>query len=286
MKNFLTGLGYAIFWSSASVASKFALIGGQPPLWLMNLRYLIAAAILLFVVHGIQRKAFPQPSDYKSLFIYGLLTNTGYISLFIYGLKGASAGISTLTLALNPLFITVLSAFFLKKEVTRNTWIGLGLGTIGIALATYPLLKNAFVSLEGMGFLLASMACYSIGTIYYTTQTWNLPKLSINAWQLFFGAIMMLPITFLLNDVSQTQYSVQFWVSILWLVFMVTIVAVQLWLNLLSIDPIKASFWMFTCPLFGFLYAYLILNEPITIFTAIGTFFVLGGLYLGMEKRA
>ncbi len=285
MKNFLTGLGYAIFWSSASVASKFALIGGQPPLWLMNLRYLIAAAILLCVVHGIQRKAFPQRSDYKSLFIYGLLTNTGYISLFIYGLKGASAGISTLTLALNPLFITVLSAFFLKRVVLKNTWIGLGIGTIGVAVATYPLLKNAFVSLEGMGFLLGSMVCYSIGTIYYTTQTWTLPKLSINAWQIFFGAIAMLPITFLLNDVSQTEYSLHFWAAIFWLVFMVSIVAVQLWLNLLSIDPIKASFWMFTCPIFGFLYAYLFLNEPITVFTLAGTLFVLGGLYLGNEKQ-
>ncbi|MEY4905046.1 MAG: hypothetical protein RLZZ292_2861 [Bacteroidota bacterium] len=285
MKHFLTGLGYAIFWSSASVASKFALIGGQPPLWLMNLRYLIAATILLFVVHGIQRKALPQKSDYKPLFVYGLLTNTGYISLFIYGLKGASAGISTLTLALNPLFITVLSAFFLKRVISKNTWIGLVLGTIGITIATYPLLKNAFVSLEGIGFLLASMACYSVGTIYYTTQTWTLPKLSINAWQLFFGAIAMLPITFSLNDVSQAQYSFQFWAAIFWLVFMVTIVAVQLWLNLLSIDPIKASFWLFTCPIFGFFYAYLLLNEPITLFTVVGTFFVLGGLYLGVEKR-
>jgi probable blue pigment (indigoidine) exporter len=285
MKNFFIGLAFALLWSSASVTSKFALAGGQPPLWLMNLRYLMAAAVLMPIVHGIQRNALPKSTEWKSLFIYGALNNAGYISLFIYGLKGTSAGISTLALAINPLLISLSSSFFLDKKISKKIWLGLGLGTMGIICATYPLLRDAFVSLEGILFLGASMLCYSIGTVYYTTQNWTLPKLTINAWQVFFGAIVMLPITFLCNDIRQTQYTPQFWASILWLVFMVTIVAVQLWLNLLSIDPIRASFWIFACPIIGFFYAYWLLNEPITSYTLFGTLLVIGGLYVGKEEK-
>jgi probable blue pigment (indigoidine) exporter len=280
MKNFLLGLGFAMLWASASVANKFGLEGNQPPLWMTNLRFMIAAALLLFIVHGIQRAALPKSGEWKPLLIYGVLNNTFYMSLFIYGLKGASPGISTLTLAINPVLISILSSIFLKKEIKKNTWIGLTLGSLGIVVATYPLLKNAYISLEGMLFLGASMLCYSIATIYYTSQTWVLPKLSINAWQIFFGAICMLPITFLFNDIGTTIYSTQFCLSVLWLVVIVTMIAVQFWLNLLSIDAVKASFWLFTCPIFGFLYANIFVGEPITVFTMTGTILVISGLYI------
>ncbi len=280
MKRFLLGLGFASLWASASVVNKFGLEGNQPPLWMTNLRFMIAAFLLLLIVHGIQRAAFPKGNEWKSLLIYGVLNNTLYMSLFIYGLKGASAGISTLTLAINPVLISILSSIFLKKEISKNTWIGLFLGTLGIIVATFPLLRNAYISLEGMLFLGASMLCYSIGTVYYTSQTWTLPKLSINAWQIFFGAICMLPITFLFNEISTTVYTTQFCLSVLWLVIIVTIIAVQFWLNLLSIDAVKASFWLFTCPIFGFIYANIFVGEPITIFTIAGTILVISGLYI------
>ena len=284
MRNFLIGLAYALLWASAGVANKFGLAAGGQPLLMTNIRFLIAAALLLVLVHGIQKNALPKREDWKDLFVYGLLNNTIYMSLFIYGLKNASAGISTLSLALNPLIISILSSFWFKKEIKNTIWIGLFLGITGVAIATFPLLQKAVVNPIGMSFLLASMLSYSVGTVFFANKTWTLPKLVINTWQIFFGALLMLPITFLFSTAPYENHNVQYWAAIFWLTIPVTIIGVQLWLNLLSIDAVKASLWLFVCPIFGFIYAYFILGEPVTFYTFVGTGLVIGGLYLGQRK--
>jgi probable blue pigment (indigoidine) exporter len=285
MRNFLIGLSYALLWATAGVANKFGLAAGGQPLLMTNIRFLIAAALLLLWVHGIQKNAMPKREDWKPLLLYGLLNNTIYMSLFIYGLKNASAGISTLSLALNPLIISVLSSFWFKKEIKSNIWVGLFLGMTGVAIATFPLLQKAIVNPVGMSFLLASMLCYSIGTVFFANKKWTLSKLVINTWQIFFGALLMLPITFLFSSAPYRNDNIQYWAAILWLTIPVTIVAVQLWLNLLSIDAVKASLWLFVCPIFGFTYAYFTLGEPITGYTLTGTCLVVGGLYLGQKNN-
>ena len=65
----------------------------------------------------------------------------------------------------------------------------------------------------------------------------------------------------------------------------VSIGAVQLWLYLLKKDPIKASLWLFLCPIFGFIYAAFLLKEPITSYTYIGTLLVIVGLYLAQREK-
>ena len=284
MRNFLIGLSYALLWATAGAANKFGLAAGGQPLLMTNIRFLIAAALLLILVHGIQKNALPQRADWRPLLIYGLLNNTIYMSLFIYGLKNASAGISTLSLALNPLIISILSSFWFKKEIKNTIWMGLFLGIFGVAIATFPLLQKAVVNPVGMSFLFASMLCYSIGTVFFANRLWTLSKLVINTWQIFFGALLMLPITFIFSNPPYENYNIQYWSVIFWLAIPVTIIAVQLWLNLLSIDAVKASLWLFICPIFGFIYAYFLLGEPITIYTLGGTCLVIGGLYLGQKK--
>ena len=279
----LTGVVFATLWGSAGVANKIGLQYGQP-LWMTNTRFLIAAGLLLLFVHGIGRAPLPARGDWKPLAIYGVLVNAVYMSLFIYGVKEATAGICTLALVLNPLIINLLTAYWYKKPVSSNVWLGLCLGIIGVGIATWPLPQDTQVTLRGILFLAASMLCYSIGTVYYAHRTWLLPKWVINTWQIAFGAVFMLPASLLLNDIGQTNNTPIYWAVVLWLAVVVTIVAVQLWLVLLSHNTSKASLWLFLCPLFGFFYSWLFLNEPFTGYTFAGTVLVLIGLYIGIRK--
>ena len=85
------------------------------------------------------------------------------------------------------------------------------------------------------------------------------------------------------NLFSLNHYDSNFWISVCWLVF-VSIGAVQMWLYLLKIDPIKASLWLYLCPTFGFIYAKILMDEPITVYTVVGTLIVILGLYIGQKK--
>ncbi len=282
MKNIIAGLLFAMLWASASAATKIGLLVAQP-LVIGNCRFFIAGFIMLFYTYAIQKNRLPQGKEWQQLLMYGFLNVTIYLGCFVLAMKHVSAGIGSLSTATNPLIISMLSAFWSKRPVKLAESIGLLLGILGVAVATYPLLQNSFASIEGLLILSASMLSYSVGTIYYANQKWELPLLAINGWQVLLGGILLLPVTFFFTDWNHNQYTVQFWGSVFWLVVPVSIGAVQLWLYLLKTDAVKASLWLFLCPIFGFVYASFLLNEPITTYTYAGTALVIVGLYLAQR---
>jgi probable blue pigment (indigoidine) exporter len=284
MKKILAGLIFAALWGSGSVATKLGLKVSQP-LLLINTRFFIAALLMLAISLLINKDRLPKKSEWIPLLICGLLSMAIYPSAFVYAMKNVTAGIGTLGSATCPLIISVLNAVWLRQKITWNIWTGLLIGITGVAVAIYPLLLNAHATPLGVTLLTFSMLCYSVGTVYYQSVTWTLPRLSINGWQVLFGGLILLPFTTLLFEQTKNEINTTFWFSVLWLVVPISILAVQLWLYLLKAEPTKASLWLFLCPIFGFFYAYILTNEPITIYTIIGTILVIGGLALGTRKQ-
>lgn len=283
MKNTAIGIVFAFLWASASAATKFGLQSAQP-LVIANFRFFIAAILMLAGAHLLRGYRLPTRAEWKPLLIYGFLNVTLYLGAFVYAMKGISAGIGSLSVATNPLIISVLSALWLKQTAKKQVWLGLILGMLGVGIATYPLLLDSHATVEGLVILSISMVSYSVGTVYYSSQKWSLPTLAINGWQVLLGGFMLLPFSLFMTDFSKNTFDLRFWGSVLWLVVPVSIGAVQLWLYLLKIDAVKAALWLFLCPIFGFLIAYFLLNEPITAYTFVGTALVILGLWVGQRK--
>jgi probable blue pigment (indigoidine) exporter len=284
MKSIFAGIAFAMLWASASVATKKGLVSVQPFV-LANIRFIVAGIVLLLITKILGRSIKFSKVEFKQLVIYGFLNVSLYLGLFVWALKHISAGIGTLATATNPLLITVISSIFLGKKSNLGSWAGLFLGLMGVLLATIPLLENAYADTFGLILILLSMLSYSLGTIYFAEQNWALSRLAINGWQVFFGGIIILPITLFYLDLSQNNFDLNFWLSSAWLILPVSIGAVQLWLYLLSQSPLKASMWLFLCPIFGFIYAYFILDEPISWHTFAGTFIVIIGLLIGQSEK-
>jgi probable blue pigment (indigoidine) exporter len=282
MKNNIIGLVFAMLWASASVATKIGLISAQP-LVIANVRFFLAGILMLIGVHLLRKSRLPERDEWQPILIYGLLNVTIYLGLYIVSMQELSAGVGSLSVALNPLMISILSAFWIKRAVKRNEWIGLILGITGVAIVVYPLLLTSYVTIKGLILMTLSLLSYSVGTVYYSSRTWRLPTLAINGWQVLLGGICLLPFTFGLTDFSKNAYDAGFWYAVLWLVF-VSIAAVQMWLYLLKIDTVKAALWLYLCPTFGFIYAKILLDEPITAFTVVGTLLVIIGLYIGQKQ--
>jgi drug/metabolite transporter (DMT)-like permease len=282
MKNNIIGFFFAMLWASASVATKIGLISAQP-LAIANTRFFLAGFLMLLGAHVFRKYRLPERDEWLPILIYGLLNVTIYLGLYIISMKELSAGVGSLAVALNPLMISILSAFWIKRSVKRTEWLGLLLGFFGVALVVYPLMQGSYVTVKGLVLMFFSLIAYSVGTVYYSSRTWRLPNLAINGWQVLLGGICLLPFTFGMTDFSLNHYDSNFWISVCWLVF-VSIGAVQMWLYLLKIDPIKASLWLYLCPTFGFIYAKLLMDEPITVYTVVGTLIVILGLYIGQKK--
>jgi probable blue pigment (indigoidine) exporter len=285
VKLIAAGILFAVLWASASAATKIALQSAQPFVIAVS-RFFIAATIMLLVSHVFLRKRLPGKQEWKQIAIYGFFNITIYLGLYVIAMMYVSAGLGTLSVGTNPVFISIIAALWIRQPVKRITIISLLLCVAGIITAAYPLLKNSYATPGGLFILLASMLSYSAGAVYFSKNQWNgLHILVINGWQTLFGGIFLLPFLFLTYDSSKNIYDVKSIGGILWLAIPVSIGAVQSWLYLLKDNPVKASFWLFLCPVFGFMIAALMLKEPVSFYTFIGVALVIAGLYIIQKKK-
>lgn len=286
MKHLSAGLLFALLWASAAVATKFG-IRSANPLVLANVRFLVAGALMLFYAYALRpgKYALPKGPEWRHLLIFSLLNTTIYLGCFVLALKHVSAGIGSLSTATNPLFIMLISAVWLKRPLRWYEITGVALALAGVSLATYPLLQSSHATVGGLLILFVGMVSVSVATVYYSFVKWKLPNIVINGWQVGLGGILLLPVTLLTSDVGATHWDLQFWSAVGWLIVPVSIIALQLWFYLVKLDAVRASFWLFLCPVFGFVYSSILLHEPITVYTYAGTALVIGGLYLAQRQQ-
>jgi probable blue pigment (indigoidine) exporter len=227
MKKILAGFAFAALWASGSVATKLGLKVAQP-LVLINTRFFFAGLLMLGFALLINKNRLPKREEWLPLIICGVLSMTVYSSAYVFAMKQITPGIGTLGSAACPLIISVLNAVWLRQKIAWNIWVGLLLGLSGVATATYPLLLDAHATPFGVLLLSLSMLCYSVGTVYYQSVNWTLPRLSINAWQVVIGGLVLLPFTMFFFKESENNYDTIFWLSTFWLVVPISILAVQL----------------------------------------------------------
>lgn len=286
MKNIFIGILFAALWASASVATKIG-IRSADPLVLANVRFLLAGGLMLGFAYLVSpsKNPLPRGREWGRLFIFSLFNTTLYLSAFVISMREVSAGIGSLSTAVGPLFVIVLSAVWLQRQLKWFEAVGVVLGLSGAALATWPLLQDSHATVRGLLILIAGIISVSGASVYYARLEWRLPNLVINGWQVLLGGLTLLPFTIYFADWQHTKLDAQFWFSVGWLIIPVSVVSLQLWFYLLRQDAVKASLWMFLCPIFGFAYSSLFLNEPLSWHTFVGTALVVGGLYAAQREK-
>jgi drug/metabolite transporter (DMT)-like permease len=278
------GLIFAILWASASAATKIALLSAQPFVIAVT-RFFIAGVLLLLFAHGVKQHRLPRDNEWRFIMIYGLLNISIYLGLYVIGMQKISAGLGTLAVGMNPVMISLMAAFILKQPIGSKTVISLLLCLSGVMVAAYPLLKTSYASFDGILIILGSMLAYSAGAIYFSKTNWNgLNLITINGWQTLLGGVFLLPLLLLTYKDDKNSFDFRFWSGTLWLILPVSIGAVQCWLYLLRVNAAKASYWLFLCPIFGFLISSFLLKEPLSWYTAGGVLLVLVGLYTRNAK--
>ena len=109
--------GAFLFWGSVYVVSKVAMTT-IPPVTMLLIRYLIAVPtlFLLLKVRGVLK-----PLDKKHAFTVFAIGFTGYFASFclqMIGVNRLTGSVSSLLGAMNPIFIPILAAVFLKEKIT------------------------------------------------------------------------------------------------------------------------------------------------------------------------
>ena len=272
-------MAFSILWSSASTATKIGLQVVQP-FSICIVRFFLAGVLMIGISHAILRQRLPKGREWLQIAIYGLLANTIYLGLYVIAMRQVSAGLGSLAVATNPVFINLISAIFLRERLRPVTVFSLLLCMTGVVIAAWPLLRNSSATPLGLILLLVSMVAYSISVLYFSRVPWNgLSRLTINGWQVLLGGLFLLPVVAFVYSPALNTWNFKAFGAISWLAIPVSIAAVQLWLYLLHEDAERSSFWLFLCPVFGFILSNIFTHEPITFYTIAGMILVIAGIY-------
>src|ERR1700761_168678 len=136
------GLLFSILWSSASTATKIGLQTLQP-FTICVVRFFLAGVVMVVLSHLLLRQRLPKGREWGQIAIYGLLANTIYLGLYVIAMRQVSAGLGSLAVATNPVFINLISAIFLRQRLGSVTIFALLLCMAGVVLAAWPLLRNS-----------------------------------------------------------------------------------------------------------------------------------------------
>lgn len=282
----LIGILFSILWSSAAIAAKLGFHSASP-IELVMLRFLAVGTLLLLGMLLYNGKIhLPLKTEWYKIAIFGFLNTTVYLGCFFIAIKDLPGGLGNLFTSVNPLIILLLSNLWMKRKVKLKELIGMLMCTAGLVLATFPLLKTQEISITPVIIMLLGMFSFSLGNVYYSKTKFSLSTDSINAWQIIIGGIGLSPLLLFNSDDAYLIPDLNFWLNLLWLSVVVSIISVRLWFYLLKKDPVHASQWLYLAPVFGYVLSYLILGEAITGYAIAGTFVVIAGLILSKKPAS
>jgi probable blue pigment (indigoidine) exporter len=283
-KNLLPGLLFAILWASGAIAAKFGMRSADA-LMLATMRF-VATGVLFapyFLLHRNYR-FLPVRKEWKPILIYGFLNTTLTLGSFFAAQKYASAGISMLFTAVAPLLMALFSAVILKRKLGRFEVWGMLIAFSGLLLSAVAALPTATITPAGLVLLVIYMVSYAAGSIYISTAKVTLPNMVFNIWQVFIGGILLLPFCWLLNSYHIKRLDSNLFLSLAWLIIMLSFVANLLWLYLIKKDTVSAATWLYLVPVLGYIYGYILLGEKITVYSIIGALMVIVGLVISKKK--
>lgn len=160
-KHMIPLLGTFVCWGSVYVASKIAL-GAVPPVTLLALRYIVAipALFLLLKMRGALR-----PVEKKHMGTILAIGFTGYFASFCFqmlGINRLTGSVSSLLGAMNPIFIPVLAALFLREKLTAAKVLCVAVSMTGVAIIVGV---GGTADALGVGMMLLSVFLWSSTSI-------------------------------------------------------------------------------------------------------------------------
>lgn len=212
-----------------------------------------------------------------------------YLSSFLdfLGLQYISAGLERLILFLTPSFVLLISAFFLKRSVSRLEWAALLVSYLGIVLVFFHDLKlGGDYVLLGSALVLGAAISYAIYLIQSGQLVQRLGSLRLVSYAMCVSSAACIGQFFILRPASMLVQPLAVYSLSIVNAIMCTVLPV--FLTMIAVKRIGAA----TASQAGmigpvstlFLGAYF-LGEPITVWQMAGTVLVMGGMYLLSVKK-
>lgn len=289
----LAGLG-AVLFSAKAIVAKLLYLHGVDALDVIGFRMLLSLpffAVIAWMQAGRARRGLIArlgARDGIHIFVLGFIGYYLSSLLDFLGLQYISAGLERLILFLAPTFVLLISAWFLKKTISRSQWLAMALAYAGVALVFWDDLSMAGEHvILGSAFVLGAAFSYSMYLIGSGELIERITATRLVAYAMTVSAIVTMVHFFLVKGVAGLD---QVWpVYGLSLVHATVNTVLPTFMIMWSVArigaPLTAQLGLLG-PVSILFLAWLFLGEPITVLQVAGTVLVaVAALALGRRPK-
>ncbi|HXD45151.1 MAG TPA: EamA family transporter [Pseudolabrys sp.] len=156
---------FVLLWSTGFIGARFGLPYIEPMTFL-GVRMLFVVAIMLVIAFASGAR-WPNAREAGHSLATGSMVHFLYLGgVFVAISQGVPAGISALLPGLQPILTSTIASRFMGETVTRQQWLGLVLGLIGVVLVLHD--RTIVVAGTPLGWAasVVSLLGITLGTLY------------------------------------------------------------------------------------------------------------------------
>jgi len=283
--------GLASFgWGTAGVGVRAAFDEGVPPLAMVALRAIIAAAAIFTFLQFVRGVLPRGREEWRTGLVMSLFNLTLPFILFTLGYQYASAGFMGLLAALIPLATAVFAHFLLPDDpLYSGKVIGLVVALAGVGFLTLTGdsgLSEGGRPLLSLGLGVAAVVCIGMANIYAKKRSASYDPVEVTGMQFAIGAVLLTVITAVAEG-RPSEITAVGWLLVVYLALVGSVLPFLAYYWVLQhVSVTRAQIVAYLVPLVALTSGIIVLDEKLEIGIAVGGALILLGVVItGAAER-
>ena len=268
---------FVLLWSSGAIFSKLGLAHASPFAFLL-IRFAIALFALVLLIPLLKLKLPKTGKPMLYAVITGLVLLGAYQIFYLLALQmNVTPGVMATLMGVQPILTVVL----MERQRSWSRMFGLVLGLVGLVMVVYQGIGLAGMSLAGMLCGLLALVSMTAGSIMQKRITDN----PLGTLPVQYLAGLLLCAVFVPFQPFHFEYSTGFFVPVLWMGLVVSVLATLLLYRLIARgNLVNVTSLFYLVPAVTAIMDYLVFGNRLALLSLLGMVLIIVGLVFVFRK--
>lgn len=279
-----------VVWGSTYLAIRIGVREGSgfPPFTFGAFRITVAGLLLLLLGRVRGKQVWPGRGEWVTLIGSGLLLWIGGNGLVLWAEQRIDSSVAALIVASVPIWVAGIEAILDRKLPNLRLVLALIVGFAGIALLSAPVWSSGVAAdVVSVVTLLVASISWAGGMVLQSRRPVDLSNTVSAGYQQLAGGLTFLLLAWLIGE-PRPMPSGPAWLALGYLIVFGSLLAFTSFVTALQRLPTKIVItYAYVNPVIAVFLGWLLLREPITLWTVAGAALVLlgvGGVFRGRQK--